>query len=171
MNKMSEIRKNAIWIAVAILLVVLELVGAFDWLYDAILGEDPHIRDAREQQMIEQAYQDGYDDGYSDGLFVAEAEYDANKKGSIAGANVIWKETTNSSCFSYVGFDNLNQKLVVVFRDSGAGYIYSDFSEHDYYLFSNSSSLGSYYNTHIKGSYPSEKVEDIDYFMRRGTFE
>lgn len=65
---MREKKKNAIWIAVVIFFVILELIGVFDWVREAIFGEDPHIRDAREEALVDQAYEDGYKDGYSDGL-------------------------------------------------------------------------------------------------------
>lgn len=65
---MSDKKKNAIMIAVVILFVVLELTGIFGWIHDTLFGEDPHVKDAREQALVDQAYQDGYQDGYSDGL-------------------------------------------------------------------------------------------------------
>lgn len=64
---MSEKKKNAIWIAVVILFIILELIGVFDWIHDAIFGEDKLVRDARDQAIYDEAYDEGYKDGYSDG--------------------------------------------------------------------------------------------------------
>ena len=71
---MSEKKKNAILIVVVILFVILELTGVIGWIHDALFVEDPHVKDAREQILIEQAYQDGYKDGYSDGLLEVQRE-------------------------------------------------------------------------------------------------
>lgn len=69
------------------------------------------------------------------------------------------QDTPNSTCFSSVGYDRANKELHVIFRNSGKEYIYSKFSEKDWNIFINADSLGGHYNMHIKGKYPSTKVE------------
>lgn len=61
--------------------------------------------------------------------------------------------TFDSSCFSQVGYDAGMEALFVTFRDSGKSYIYTNFSQYDWNSFSSASSLGSYYNSYIKGKY------------------
>ena len=67
-------KTNIILIIVIAVFFLLELTGIFGWIHDALFGEDPHVKDAREQMLIEQAYQDGYKDGYSDGLLEVQRE-------------------------------------------------------------------------------------------------
>lgn len=73
---MTEKRKKAIWIAAIIVIILLELSGVFDWVRTSLFGEEPHVRDAREQAMVEEAYEegyrDGYEEGYQNGLWEAE---------------------------------------------------------------------------------------------------
>jgi len=73
--------------------------------------------------------------------------------------NVDMEDTPDSSCFSEIGYDEQNEVLVVVFRDSGSMYAYYDVPEgvwDDLYF---ASSMGSYYNKNIKGQYDCEKIE------------
>ena len=70
----------------------------------------------------------------------------------------------NSSCFSYVGYDNDFEILVLVFKDEPSRcYKYDDISYSDYKDFINSDSLGSYYNAYIKPYYDySYRYDDIN---------
>ena len=72
--------------------------------------------------------------------------------------DVIMQYTPESTCFSEIGYDSEWEILVVRFRDSGALYTYSDFSESAWNKFKAADSLGSWYNTHIKGQYEYEKI-------------
>ena len=109
------------------------------------------------------AYRDGYADGYSDGVFISEKE-------NAPGAGLVWQSTPNSSCFSWVAYDSGDEKLAVIFRSNETrAYVYSDFSQSDWDTFISASSLGSYYNTHIKGKYDCERYDDADAFRKNGT--
>lgn len=68
------------------------------------------------------------------------------------------EQTPRSSCFSYIGYDEANETLYVVFRESGMEYVYHNFTDGDWYSFYNADSLGKYYNAHIKGNYECEKI-------------
>jgi hypothetical protein len=72
--------------------------------------------------------------------------------------NVSMQSTPKSSCFSEIGYDSDWEILVVRFRDSGAVYTYSDFPEDEWNKFIAASSLGRWYNAHIKGRYEDEKI-------------
>lgn len=63
------------------------------------------------------------------------------------------ESTPNSSCFSAIGYDQNNDVLVLVFRDSGNTYIYTDFPHKEWTSFTKAKSLGGYYNSSIKGNY------------------
>lgn len=65
--------------------------------------------------------------------------------------------TPESTCFSWVGYDSRNNMLIVVFRDSGAEYHYFDVPEDAWESFYDSTSLGQYFNSHIKGNYAYQK--------------
>ena len=66
--------------------------------------------------------------------------------------------SVDSSCFSEIGYDSEWETLVVRFRENNSYlYAYGNFSQSDYNQFKNASSLGTYYNTYIKGQYPSTK--------------
>lgn len=71
--------------------------------------------------------------------------------------DVYMMSTPNSSCFSEIGYDSYNCILVVTFRDSGSTYLYFDFYDDDWYDFKSADSLGSYYNSYIKGYYDCSK--------------
>lgn len=66
--------------------------------------------------------------------------------------------TPNSSCFSEVGYDADFDVLVVVFRESGSKYTYSNFPQSAWDEFIAASSLGSHYNKCIKGLYDCERI-------------
>lgn len=71
---------------------------------------------------------------------------------------VDFQETPSSSAFSKVGYIEEDEVLVVVFRSTGP-YKYDDVPYTVWEEFTNADSLGSYYNYHIKGEYPCEKIE------------
>lgn len=73
-------------------------------------------------------------------------------------SRVDFQDTPNSSVFSKVGYIEEDEVLVVVFRSTGP-YKYDDVSYPVWEEFTNADSLGSYYNHHIKGEYPCEKIE------------
>ena len=65
--------------------------------------------------------------------------------------------TPNSSCFSKIGYSEAHETLVLVFR-SGGTYLYTGVPVSVWNTFCAADSLGRYFNTKIKGVYPSEKV-------------
>ena len=65
--------------------------------------------------------------------------------------------TPNSSCFSKIGYSEAHETLVLVFR-SGGTYLYTGVPASVWQSFRAADSLGRYFNTKIKGVYPSEKV-------------
>lgn len=65
-------------------------------------------------------------------------------------------ETPYSSCFSEIGW--YGGDLYVVFRDSGAEYVYFDVPRSVYNELEDSDSPGKYYNAEIKWDYDYEKV-------------
>ena len=67
--------------------------------------------------------------------------------------------TLESSCFSEIGYDSDWEILIVRFRDSGSVYTYSDFPEDEWNQFIAADSLGSWYNSHIKGQYEDKKID------------
>lgn len=67
------------------------------------------------------------------------------------------EDTPRSTCFSAVGYDWDTETLYVQFRNSGSIYSYevpSDVYEELLYA----DSMGGYYNSYIKGNYPSTKI-------------
>jgi hypothetical protein len=68
--------------------------------------------------------------------------------------------TPKSTCFSEIGYDPNNELLIVRFRDSGKAYLYLSFPSQEWDTFKSAKSLGSYYNSEIKGHYKSIKVEE-----------
>ncbi len=64
----------------------------------------------------------------------------------------------SSSAFDYVGYSSISQVLDVQF-DSGRVYRYRDLSPYVWDDFFYSSSLGTYYNEHIRGRYSSTRLE------------
>ena len=65
--------------------------------------------------------------------------------------------TPNSSCFSKIGYSEAHETLVLVFRNGGV-YLYTGVPESVWQSFRAADSLGRYFNTKIKGNFPSEKV-------------
>lgn len=70
---------------------------------------------------------------------------------------VSMKSTPDSSCFSEIGYDDWTATLYVRFRDSGSLYSYEEF--YDWDSFRHADSLGSYYNSYIKGQYECHRLE------------
>ena len=66
--------------------------------------------------------------------------------------------TPDSSCFSKIGYSEAHETLVLVFRSSGSTYLYRNVPVSVWQSFHAADSLGRYFNTKIKGNYPSEKV-------------
>lgn len=75
---------------------------------------------------------------------------------------VEWYDAGNSSAFTSIGFDGDADRLIVVFRNSGKAYLYSDFPASEFRKFIGAESLGAYYNKYIKGQYPSMRCPDFD---------
>ena len=71
---------------------------------------------------------------------------------------VAMQSTPDSTCFSEVGYDAEWEVLVVRFRDSGSVYTYSCFPVSEWDEFIAADSLGSWYNTYIKGQYDCERI-------------
>ena len=67
------------------------------------------------------------------------------------------ESTPRSSCFSAVGYDWDNEVLYVQFRDSGSIYAY-DVPSYIYDELISADSMGKYYNSYIKGEYPSTHI-------------
>ena len=75
-------------------------------------------------------------------------------------SGIEWENTPQSSCFSEIGYDAAAETIGVVFRDSGAKYIYEDVPESVWREFRSAESIGQYYNQHIKGEYTCNKISD-----------
>ena len=65
--------------------------------------------------------------------------------------------TPNSSCFSKIGYSEAHETLVLVFRNGGT-YLYTGVPDAVWQSFRAADSLGRFFNTKIKGVFPSEKV-------------
>ena len=65
--------------------------------------------------------------------------------------------TPDSSCFSKIGYSEAHETLVLVFRGGGT-YLYTGVPVSVWQSFRGAESLGRFFNTKIKGNYPSEKV-------------
>ena len=90
--------------------------------------------------------------------FFVEKEYD--------GSGLVWQETPESTCFAAVGYDDGYERLALIFRSNETRtYVYSEILAKDFDDFIHSDSLGSYYNKHIKGEYPCERIDETE-----GTF-
>lgn len=61
----------------------------------------------------------------------------------------------NSSLLDYIGWEN--NVLYITFK-SGGKFKYEDVPESEFKELRNSSSIGKYYNTNIKGVYTSSKI-------------
>ena len=65
--------------------------------------------------------------------------------------------TPGSSCFSKIGYSDAHETLVLVFRNGGV-YLYTGVPDAVWQSFCAADSLGRFFNTKIKGVFPSEKV-------------
>lgn len=72
--------------------------------------------------------------------------------------SISMKSTPNSTCFSAIGYDSNSETLQVTFRDSGKTYQYLAFPRSEWNDFKDQKSLGTYYNSYIKGKYTSVKI-------------
>lgn len=70
--------------------------------------------------------------------------------------SVKMQSTPNSTCFSEIGY--YDGDLFVVFRDSGAEYVYRDVPKYVWNELNDADSMGRYYNSNIKGNYDCEKL-------------
>lgn len=85
--------------------------------------------------------------------------HDSGRQGSASADCVVeMEEAPRSSCFSYIGYDEENETLYAVFRESGIEYVYYNFTADDWDSFYNADSLGKYFNAHIKENYEYEKI-------------
>lgn len=67
--------------------------------------------------------------------------------------------TPESSCFYEVGYSEIWERLVVVFRETGAMYMYYDVPWEEAWNFLDADSLGTYYNAYIKGRYDCDRIQ------------
>jgi hypothetical protein len=114
-------------------------------------------KDAVTEEMLEHAYGSGYEAGME---AADEARYHANKSSTLPVENreptVDMVSTPNPSCFSSVGYDY--GTLYVTFRDSGSVYSYENVPSYVYDELWGASSMGSYYNSYIKGYYECHRL-------------
>lgn len=114
-------------------------------------------KDAVTEEMLDHAYGSGFEAGME---AADEARYYANKSSSLPvenknpTANMV--STPGSSCFSSVGYDD--GTLYVKFRDNGYVYSYEDVPSYVYDELWDASSMGSYYNSYIKGYYECHRL-------------
>ena len=84
------------------------------------------------------------------------------------GSGMVWEETPSSTAFCYIGYDEDEEILGVIFRSNESrAYIYYDFSWDEWDDFTSASSLGSYYNEYIKGQYDGDRYDDADALLER----
>ena len=115
------------------------------------------VDDVVTDEMLEQAYASGYEAG----LEAATEEKEHTNAGKTLpienrspAATMI--PTPNSSAFSSVGYED--GILYVTFRESGYVYSYEDVPSAVYDELWNASSMGGYYNSHIKGAYECHRL-------------
>ncbi len=77
---------------------------------------------------------------------------------AINTSEVTMISTPDSLCFSEIGYDSDEDILFVTFRESGASYAYYDVPSSVWKKLKNASSMGSYFNSSIKGEYYCEKL-------------
>lgn len=68
-------------------------------------------------------------------------------------------KTPDSTCFSEIGYDSGTGDLLVTFRESGVSYIYGEIPSEVWEDLKSASSMGSYYNKEIKGSYDCVRLD------------
>ena len=94
------------------------------------------------------------------GMLTAEAASKATGKAPDFSKYDWWK-TDGSTCFSYIGYNEDQEALAVIFRSNETRtYVYDDFSAEDFDAFFSAKSLGKYYNSYIKGEYTCTRYDD-----------
>lgn len=79
------------------------------------------------------------------------------------GEGLVWQETPDSDCFSYVGYDEGYEVLALVFRSNETRtYLYSEITGSDYQELLAADSMGRFYNRNIKGRYPRIRIDDAE---------
>ena len=68
------------------------------------------------------------------------------------------REHVTSTMIASIGYDSNTSILEIEFKNGGAIWQYSDYSESNYHDFRNSSSLGKYFLANIKGQYTENRV-------------
>lgn len=122
-------------------------------------GEPPAVTEIAEPAVTETlAAGEGAKDGETEQPAEAAPAEDTAEEAPFDPWDVALSDTPGSSCFSQVGYDGDHECLVVTFRDSGQTYAYFGFPQSEWQSFSAASSLGSYYNSYIKGSYEGERL-------------
>lgn len=146
---MKATTRRTIWIILLSILVLL------------LAGCNSH-KNSHEDYDYEYDYDDEYEEYYDDDYYYEdEYEYDYEDNYiDYQSFNGAMMSTPDSSCFSEIGYDSNSNILKVRFRDSGSAYLYYDFPPYEWENFLNANSLGSYYNSYIKGIYgPAERVD------------
>lgn len=82
---------------------------------------------------------------------------DAVDRSSLDAFDIV--SISDSTCLDLAGYNYLHQMLYIRFLDSQAEYIYFDVPDSVYEDLVNADSVGSYYNSSIKGQYECEKLE------------
>ena len=78
----------------------------------------------------------------------------ANASSANSNKNeTIWVSTPESSVFTKIGYNETEEVILVVFRDSGMTYEYEGFSEGEWDDFTAADSKGKWYNAEIKPYY------------------
>jgi hypothetical protein len=75
----------------------------------------------------------------------------------VRDAAMVDMQYVQSSSIEQVGYDSAAHELHIVFKDSGAYYIYFAVPSEVYEEFVNASSLGNYFNRQIKRVYDYRK--------------
>lgn len=71
---------------------------------------------------------------------------------------IIHLNPVQSSMISAIGYDPDSETLAVKFVATGDTYHYSHVSEDDYAALCSADSVGKYFNAHIKGKRPGNKL-------------
>ena len=70
-------------------------------------------------------------------------------------------QKVNSTSISYIGYEQ--QVLVIVFvEDYDRCYVYNDVPADIYHNLLDSESIGSYFNSNIKGKYKSNRIDGVE---------
>lgn len=80
---------------------------------------------------------------------------------AVVGNNIpLSKNTDNSTCFTKVLYVSKSKSLIVVFRESGAAYVYYNVPRDVWNKLLNADSMGNYYNNNIKNEYVCNRITD-----------